>query len=392
MRICFISFEYPPFLIGGAGIYAIHITKELAKLGHEVHVISPIIRNQKMVSFEDTVFVHRIPTIHKRFLRAPSFWLNLTRKYSTLREEIGGFDVIHSNGMSDLSLSKQKVKEPRVTTVHHLAYSVSKPVSFTERLLELNGETGLASLFEKHVIHRADKIIAVSDFTKNDLLSTYSEQPSKIEVIYNGVCPADFTISPEEVIKTKAHFDLENKTTFLFVGRINDKRKGLPLLLKAFKILSERETFVKLMIVGSGDQTSVRALVELLGLQKYVVFTGYVTDKLLKMIYCACDVFVFPSMLEGFGLVVLDAMASGKPVVCMNRGAIPELVRDGVNGLLVNKPDPRELATAMAFFVDHPSTITEMGQRNREWALNFSWVKSAKLTEQVYKSMLNFTR
>ena len=79
MKICFVSFEYPPLIIGGAGVHAVHITRELAKLVHEVHVISPSIDGQEKQTIENNVFVHRIPMIDKRFLRTPSFWFNLAR-------------------------------------------------------------------------------------------------------------------------------------------------------------------------------------------------------------------------------------------------------------------------------------------------------------------------
>jgi glycosyltransferase involved in cell wall biosynthesis len=392
VKILFLSSEYPPCLIGGAGVYAVHITRELAKLGHEVHVISTA-SNKKddNCSIEHSVFVHRIPIVDKPFLHAPSFWFNLWRKYDAICEDAGGFDVIHSNVVSDFSLSEQKIKTPRVVTIHHLARSVVRYSSFKERLLELSGETGLTPIIEKRVIRRADKIIAVSKFTRSDLISTYNVLPSRIEVVYNGVYPSDFVLPPEEILKTKKSFAIENNTVFLFVGRVDDKRKGLPLLLKAFRILSKKERSVRLVIVGSGNQAYARLLSKSLGLEKSVVFTGYVDNVLLRKIYRACDVFVLPSLLEGFGLVILEAMSSEKPIVGMNKGAIPELVRDRVNGLLVNKQDPQELANAMAFFADHPSFIRDIGKRNRELALNFSWAKSAKLTEQVYKSVLKVT-
>src|SRR3990170_9150835 len=152
MRISFVSFEYPPFISGGAGVYALHITRTLAKLGYEVHVMSPTIGKQGACSIKNNVFVHGIPIIYKSFLSAPSFWFNLWKKYDAISKDAGGFDVIHSNGVSDFSLSKQKVKEPRVVTVHHLARSVAQNMSFMERLFELNGETGLTPIFEKHVI------------------------------------------------------------------------------------------------------------------------------------------------------------------------------------------------------------------------------------------------
>lgn len=113
MKICFVSYEYPPLIIGGAGVYAVHMAKELAQLGHEVHVISPGIYNQKGDSVEDDVFVHRVPIIHEPFLGAPSFWFSSLRKYPDIYRGMGGFDVVHGNsGIGDLSFFRWRGERP----------------------------------------------------------------------------------------------------------------------------------------------------------------------------------------------------------------------------------------------------------------------------------------
>ena len=389
LRICFLSFEYPPYVIGGAGVYAENITKELLDLGHEVHVMSPSIRYPKNRFLLRKKFVHHeIPTIHRRFLNISSFWFNLSRKYKKISKNAGGFDILHSNDMSDFSLLSCQVNIPRVITIHHLAYQVAKNFSLLQRLSNITGEIGLSPLIEKAVISRPDKIIAVSNYTKKSLISIYKILPSRIEVIPNGINGDGYSFPENEILECKKLLGVLNCFTFLFVGRLNDPRKNLLLVLNALKIMC-REKSVKLILVGSGYNTKLRKIISSLGIEKKVIVLGSVDDVTLKKCYCACDALVSTSLLEGFGLVLLEAMASRKPIVALNRGAVSELVRNGVNGFLVENSDPQELAASMVFLIDHPNDTLRIGNRNREWASNFSWAKSAKCIEKVYNSIIS---
>jgi len=394
MRVCFVSFEYPPFSIGGAGVYAVHITRELAKLGHEVHVISPSIKGQEIHSVENDVFVHRIPTVHKRFLSAPSFWFNLARKYVEIRKDAGGFDVLHGNGVSDFSLLNHQVNEPRVVTIHHLARLVAQNVNLLQRLIDLSGETGFTPMIEKVVISRADKIIAVSNFTKKTLVSTYNVPPSKIEIVPHGINVGEYLFSKDVLLEFRKLIGLDDYFAFLFVGRLDDPRKNLLFLLRAFRMIDKKlRKSIKLVLVGAGDYLKVKSIAHSFGIEENLILLGYVDDFLtLRRCYGACDVFVSPSLLEGFGLTILEAMAAGKPVIALRRGAIPEIVKHGENGLLVDGDDPRELADAMIFLADHKNIVKQVGKKNREYITrNFSWEKSARLVKHIYESLLDST-
>jgi glycosyltransferase involved in cell wall biosynthesis len=245
-------------------------------------------------------------------------------------------------------------------------------------------------MIEKIVISRADKIIAVSRFTKETLVSSYYVRPSKIDVVPHGINSNEYFLSKNEILKFKRSIGLDDSVAFLFVGRLADPRKNLLLLLRAFKIMcKDFGKSAKLVLVGAGGPLKIKEIVNSLSVKENIILLGYVESDVLKKCYAACDVVVSPSLLEGFGLVLLEAMASGKPIVALDRGAISELVRDGVNGLLVKKQDPHELAVAMTFFVDHPDVIAEIGEKNREYASqNFSWEKSAELTVDVYETCL----
>lgn len=387
MRICFLSFEFPPFVLGGAGIYASNITNELSKLGHEVHVLSPSCNIENGV-FRSNSIRHYIPIAHKRFLNIPSFWLKLVRKYNHICKAVGGFDILHSNVISDFSLCNWQVKTPRVVTVHHLSRLVAKKMPLMQRIFDISSETGFVPLIEKSVISRSDKIIAVSNYTKNNLISVYDICPSRIKVIHNGINLKEYKTPENEAHDYKKSLGLGDYFTFLFVGRLNDPRKNLPLLLKAFQIICKHRKNVRLVLVGSCVTSNLMETLRILGIENEVHVLGYVDGVTLKKCYSFCDALVSSSLLEGFGLVLLEAMASGKPVVAINGGAVSELVKNHVNGILVENPNPLELANSMTFLVENPDVVKKIGKINIEKASEFSWAKSAEHTEQVYNSLL----
>lgn len=390
MKICFITFEYPPFITGGAGVYALHITRELAKLGHEVHVISGSVKGRGAYSMENDVFIHRIPVIHKRLLYTPSFWLNLAKKYSKIRKDFGRFNILHDNDISAFSLSKWQIKESRVVTIHHLSCLLAQNTPPLKRFRDISSEIALIPLFQKIIISRADKIIAVSKFTKETLISSHSMCQSKIDVVLNGINSDEYFLSENEVLKFKKSIGLTNCISFLFVGRMNDPRKNLQLLLKAFAIMCKNiKKSIKLILVGSGDYIKVNKIVDALGIKENIIIMGYVDDGTLKKCYNVCDIYVSPSMLEGFGLTILEAMAAGKPIIAFNVGAIPEIVKDGLNGMILDRQNPNELANAMSFFAGNLGLAKKIGNENRKYVSEkFSWNKAARMIEQVYQKLL----
>jgi glycosyltransferase involved in cell wall biosynthesis len=378
-------------MLGGAGVYAFHLTKELVRRGHEVHVISPNIEKKETDTVEDGVFVHRIPVINEPLLYIPSFWFSLSKKNNKLCKSEHGFDIHHDNGViGDVGILRPRLNGQRVVTIHHLQSTFTKHQPLLKGLLSLNLEGAFPSLIlARNVVHRADKIIVVSNFTKNDLMQTYKIPSSRIEVVYNGVFPDDFVFRKKEIQNIKGILHLKDEIVFLFVGRINDPRKDLFLLLKAWALLAKKHKSVKLLVVGSGDQTIARTLAKSMCIGENIFFTGHVGNEVLNKIYCACDIFVSPSLLEGFGLTLVEAMAAGKPVIACNSGATREIVTDGINGKVLNNRDPKSLAEAMEFFVLNPECINKIGRSNREYvSKKFDWKTTATLTERTYENLL----
>lgn len=388
MKIAFVTFEYPPFIIGGAGIYAANITCEIAKLGHQVIVFTPKINSLDEEKYDSSNLEIKRIKINKRLpFKALQFWLRLPRSIKKAENE-KEFDVIHFNGISYWFLKKRLSKALHVLTVHHLVRDAIKNnnLNLISRIRDISGENSLFIPFiEKRCIKYADKIIAVSNFTKKQIIKTYKVLSDKIEVVHNGIDLNGYTFTREELEETKKQLNLTEKPILLFVGRVNSLRKGLHPLLKDFKkVLGEIDAM--LLVVGKGDQTEARTLAKSLEVSEKVVFTGFVDEVTLKKCYAICDVYVCPSRLEGFGLTVLEAMAAGKSIVATNVGAIPEIVKDGKNGILVND-NVEELSTAIITYLGNKKKAAITGKRNIEYVKQFSWRKSAEKLTNVYKSI-----
>jgi glycosyltransferase involved in cell wall biosynthesis len=397
LKVCFVSVEYPPSVIGGAGIYAECLCQGLAKLGHDVHVITPQFGFKRQEQIEKGVVVHRIPIIRKPFLWTLCFWLNLRVYFSALQKKLANFDVLHGNVNSDISLTRDIVRVPRVVTIHHLGrttFEILNP-SLLELFQNPSGEIGLASWIEKNtldfdkvVTKRADKVITVSDFCRRELIAKYKIQPSKLSVIPNGVDPKNYIVTEKEKEEIRKSLCDSDDFLVLFVGRL-ERRKGLSLLLKAFKLVS-LEIKSKLVIVGSGKQDPYRRLCESLHIASHVVFVGSVDSTKLRRIYGACDLYVSSAYLEGFGITILEAMASEKPVVAMKVGGIPEVIKDGVHGKLVSHRDCSELAKAILELARDRDLAKSIGRKNRIFVKkSYDWSNNVKMTDQVYKDLLD---
>jgi glycosyltransferase involved in cell wall biosynthesis len=240
------------------------------------------------------------------------------------------------------------------------------------------------TLMMPRFLRAADAVIAVSECTKRDAVRFYGIPEEKITVIYEGVNPRFRLASPEAIAAVRARYGLPEHF-ILYVGTI-EPRKNLTALLEAFHHLLATHD-LRLVFVGKKGwlyEGFFRRLREL-GLEDRVIFTGYVPDEDLPAIYSAADLFVFPSLYEGFGLPVLEAMACGTPVVCSNTSSLPEVAGDAA--LLVDPADVRALAGAMERVLTDETLRADLQARGLEQARRFSWARAAQETMQVYENV-----
>jgi len=238
------------------------------------------------------------------------------------------------------------------------------------------------------LLPRVDAVITVSQTSKGDIIRYLRVSTAKIHVIAEGVGTAYRHLPAEEVSKIKTRYSLPERF-ILFVGSL-EKRKNLLRLLEAYNRLSAWSGRWHLVIVGARNfwkSTPVTQTVEKLNLRSCVQFTGYIAEDDLPALYNAADLFVFPSLYEGFGLPPLEAMACGTPVVCSNAASLPEVVGDAA--IMVDPYDVEGLAEAMLRVLTDASLREELRERGLERAKQFTWEHTARETLKVYQEVLN---
>jgi glycosyltransferase involved in cell wall biosynthesis len=230
-------------------------------------------------------------------------------------------------------------------------------------------------------------IIAISAYTKNELMVQLEIPEETIHVIPNGVDHQKFHPVPDPV--RPAYLHPEDKI-LLYVGS-EEPRKNLGVVLRALKDLTRVMPDVKLIKAGGsgGDIYRQRCINEIrrLDLAKNVIFTGAISDAELLALYNIADAFVFPSIIEGFGLPPLEAMACGCPVIASDRTSIPEVVGDA--GILLDPEDPEAWRNAMFRILGEPATSENMKQKSLRQAAMFSWESCAKKTHELYSEIEN---
>jgi len=216
MKIAFITFEYPPCIYGGAGIYAGHMTHEWARHGHTIDVYVPSFCGAE--SKEDAIAIKNVPTLHIPLIKIPSYWISLFLSFLLFaRRE--NYDIIIGNGFSEFSLFRKICPGPRITIIHHSAKSMLKTLDLTvvERIRNIGNEKGILNRIEGCMVRRADKIVTVSEFSKNAIVHDVSLPPEKITVIYNGIRDWNEHLDEERKRALREHLDVEG-VMLLFVG------------------------------------------------------------------------------------------------------------------------------------------------------------------------------
>lgn len=240
-------------------------------------------------------------------------------------------------------------------------------------------------LFAKKAIERSDKVIAISECLKQDVIKYLKIPEEKIKVIYNGKAERFEPLNRKEIAEVKRKYDLDFPF-ILYVG-VLQPRKNIPNIIKAYYKLKRDGTKHKLVIAGGKgwQYKEIFEIVEKLNLQKDVIFTGHIPDEDLPRLYNAADLFVFPSVYEAFGLPPLEAMACGTPVITSNIGAFPEVV--GAAGIMVDPYDVDGLAKAMHEVLNNDGLRADMIKNGLEKAKLFSWEKCAKEVLEVYNGV-----
>jgi glycosyltransferase involved in cell wall biosynthesis len=395
-KVCFVSPEYWP-LTGGTGSYVYYLSNELLKNGYNIQVVT---------GSNQTQDVHVNPQLDVSFLKSPkmpavkSFILagNSNRKLKSIKTA-ANIDIMHPQ----LPLTPNFAVPPNygkslVCTVHSTWKGEAEAIR-GEPFTRLNAnEKVLVSLnrmlrfFEESMIHRARKVIAVSEFTKWELTNYYKISAHKIKVIHNGVDIHKFQpVADKRKIKTELGFNPDD-IAIVSVGRLY-ARKGLFTLIESMPTVVKRFPNAKFIISGKGQSDEMQKLIThatKLGVINNIVFTGYYPDKKLPKLYQAADVFAFSTFYEHHPFAVLEALSTGLPVVTTTVGGIPETIQSGKNGFLVKPFDKKAFADCILYLLEHQQFAAEMGAAARKTVVEqLDWRIVVKDAMKVYDQALS---
>ena len=399
MRIALVSVHGCPLArlgekdSGGMNVYLLQLAKELGSLGITADVFT------RFHDPNDPEIVDLGPGSRVIHIKAGPWYESKEGIYPLLPEFVDNmirfqrerglaYDLYHSHYWLSgevVSRLNQHVRLPHVASFHTLGEAkIRARAEENESIVRIRSE--------RDTLHRADRIVAVSEHERGNMIDFYEAPGDRIQVIPCGVDMDVFKPMPKDEARRKLGLGDEN--VLLYVGRVQPL-KGPELLLESVARLDLNEE-LKVLIVGgdvTGDEevTKVRRLAGELGIDHLVSFEGTVPHRRLVHYYNAADLCVVPSFYESFGLVAAEAMACGTPVVATAVGGLPETVKDGLNGSLVRDRNPEVLAEKISLLLNDVRLRGLLASRARESVAALDWPtvagRVAGLYESVYRAV-----
>lgn len=348
----------------GGGEYVFSVMADtLAKRGHNVWIITHKVENEDYTHFHKNVKIHFVSSIRYEGGLPPSFMDNIgfvlqavAKGLWLIRKE--KIDLIHSNNFSPAlssSILSYLTRCPHITAVWDI-FSLCGD-NYWNKWADQKGVSRLHAFlgprFEKMILHmRHAAIHTISKVSEEDLLKFGASKP--IHII------------PPTIRKTENGKDMPNNLQFVYVGRLVFY-KNLEIAIQAVSIVKKSYENIKLKIIGGGPHLeSLRSLVKQLGLQENVEFCGYVHEDKKYELISSSIAMVFPSLCEGFGLVILESFSCSRSVLVSNVRPLSDIIDDRKDGLVIDPSDEKKWAEAMIFIIQNMDYAKKMGQEGYE--------------------------
>ncbi|MGI8730684.1 MAG: glycosyltransferase family 4 protein [Solirubrobacteraceae bacterium] len=378
------SWEYPPIVAGGLARHVGKLSEALARAGVEVHVLT---RGRSGMPAEQTcsgVVVHRVREDDMpRDLDAFVAWVEGMNSHlhaaGRLLARRLRFDVVHGHDWLVAGAAAAiagRLRRPYLTTIHatehgrHQGWVDKHPQSYIHGI-----ETWMAG--------RADGVVTCSHYMRGHVADVFGIDERRIAVIANGIDRDD--LHPvADLAALRARFAEPAERLVLLAGRLVYE-KGFQLALDALPRVIRESGRVRFLVAGSGThEAELRAQAERLGLMRHGTFIGWIGDDVLHSLYRIADLCVVPSIYEPFGLVALEAMASGCPCIVADTGGLREVVPSADVGLRFASRDPRALATMMRRVLDDDALRERLVAEASVHVRGFDWDDVARRTARVY--------
>jgi len=403
LRICLLSYRSNPHS-GGQGVYLKNLSRALKNLGHHVDVVcgppDPLL--------DDDIRIFRLPCLDlynpDALFRVPTLkeftdpinvmeWLGVCsmgfpepftfglRAYRFLRDKFDQYDIVHDNQCLSYGLWAIKKHVPTTITIHHpitvdrkLAIQAVKAPWTKLKQMRWYSFVGM----QKRVSLKFSRIITVSESARDDISSDFQIPKKRFSVIPNGINTDLFYPLPE--------MEREEKR-IIVTNSADTPLKGLSFLFQAVAQIAGRHD-LKVTVVGAPKKNgTIIKLVRTLGIGNRITFTGRIDNGEFVRQYARASIAVVPSLYEGFGLPVGEAMACGLPVISTTAGALPEVVGDA--GVLVPPADPRALARAIMELLEDPARARAIGDAGFKRVHDlFTWKKAAEKTVDAYRETI----
>jgi glycosyltransferase involved in cell wall biosynthesis len=365
---------------GGVETSAYNLALKMANKGDDVKVFTTSIDDKDSMEKEGNLSVYRYGTSFKVASANVSFKL--------LREPLKHhLDLVHAHSpipYSDLSAYRHSRKNniPMVLTYHFEGQETGGSFIRNSGVFLYN------RLLLKRVLSQTDAIIVGTRayYDSSKFLGPYRE---KVRIIPYGIDLEDFQGFNQKIAREKLGLSLEKKIILFFGSLV--LYKGPDILLNAFKLVKEKFPNVQLIYAGRGPmEKQLQNLTRKLKLDNDVIFAGFVPEDLKPLYYHAADIFSLPStnLAESFGIVNLEAMACGLPIVASNLGGMPEIVHDKISGLLVEPNDVEYLSNCLITILSDDDLSKDMGKEGKRLSKSYNWDRIVKLTKELYDELI----
>jgi glycogen(starch) synthase len=387
-RVLVLSWEYPPIVEGGLARHVRKLTEHLAAAGTEVHVLTRGGDHAPAEEERHGVIVHRVrePSFPRDDLDAFLAWVHqmnadMLAAGAELLDRFA-FDLVHSHdwlvAVAAERLSK-RMRVPWVVTVHATEHGRHQGWVDKHPQSHIHG-------VERRMVHRADRVIACSEFMRGHVASVFGLPRRRIAAIPNGIDPSDLHVRGD-LAALRAKYAAPDQKLVLLAGRLVYE-KGFQVALDALPQAIRRVGRMRFLVAGTGThERELRAQATRLGLNWHGTFAGWLGDDTLHSLYRIADLCVIPSLYEPFGLVALEAMASGCPCVAADTGGLREVVPSDV-GVRFRSRD----AGALSRTIERVLTDADLHERlvveGREHVLRFDWADVAASTADLYAGLL----
>ena len=387
MRALILSWEYPPLIEGGLARHVRKLAESMAAQGVDVHVLARGREEDPPEDEREGVLIHRVREPERpRDLSEFVAWIeHMNSDMLAAGVEVGDrydFDVVHGHDWLVASAGDHLAKRfraPLVVTIHateygrHQGWVDKHPQSYIHGV-------------ERWMANRADRVITCSAYMREHVADIYGLEESRVHVIPNGIDPSEL-IPVDDLETLRSRFAAPDDKLVLLVGRLVYE-KGFQLALEALPGLIERIGKVRFIVAGSGTaEQELREQATRLGLDYHGTFLGWIGDDVLHSLYRIADLTVVPSIYEPFGLVALEAMASGCPCLVADTGGLREVVPNEDVGLRFRSRDPGSLATMAERLLTDDELRDRLVAEASEHVLGFDWGDVGGQVAAVYREV-----